>query len=163
MSSRPGTDGRRPASEIAEGLWDRFLFLDAGLTKSLRKISFPLIRMSLAVVFLWFGFLKIFDVSPASDLVSRTVYWVDASWFVPFFGVVEVVIGFALLIGRGLRLVLPVFAAQMLGTFLVLIVLPDVAFRQGNPLLLTIEGEFVVKNLVFAVGGARRGGPSPAT
>jgi putative oxidoreductase len=153
MSSRPGADDMRPASEIAKALWDRFLFLDARLTKNLRRISLPLIRVSLAVVFLWFGFLKIFDVSPAADLVSRTVYWVDASWFVPFLGVVEVVIGFALLVGRGLRLVLPVFAAQMLGTLLVLVVLPEVAFRQGNPLLLTIEGEFVLKNLVLLSAG----------
>lgn len=104
-------------------------------------------------MFLWFGFLKIFDVSPVSDLVSRTVYWVDPGWFVPFLGVIEVVIGLGLLIGRGLRLVLALFAAQMLGTFLVLVVLPEVAFREGNPLLLTTEGEFVVKNLVLLSAG----------
>ena len=129
------------------------MLLDARLRNGLRRISLPLMQMSLAVVFVWFGLLKIFDVSPASDLVARTVYWVDASWFVPFLGVVEVVIGVALLVGRGLRLVLPVFAAQMLGTFLVLVVLPEVAFRRGNPLLLTIEGEFVVKNLVLLSAG----------
>jgi putative oxidoreductase len=28
-------------------------------------------------------------------------------------------------------------------------VLPDVTFRDGNPFLLTVEGEFVVKNLVL--------------
>jgi putative oxidoreductase len=37
----------------------------------------------------------------------------------------------------------------MLGTFLTFIVLPDVTFRDGNPFLLTVEGEFVVKNLVL--------------
>lgn len=153
MSNRPGADDMRPASEISKAWWDRFLFLDTRLRRGLRRISLPLMRMSLAVVFVWFGLLKIFDVSPASDLVARTVYWVDASWFVPFLGVVEVMIGVALLVGRGLRLVLPVFAAQMLGTFLVLIVLPEVAFRRGNPLLLTIEGEFVVKNLVLLSAG----------
>jgi uncharacterized membrane protein YkgB len=112
-----------------------------------------MMRISLGIVFLWFGFLKIFDVSPVSDLVARTVYWVDPSWLVPFLGVTEVVIGTALLIGRGLRLVLPLFAAQMLGTFLVLVVLPDLSFREGNPLLLTTEGEFVVKNLVLLSAG----------
>ena len=41
----------------------------------------------------------------------------------------------------------------MVGTFLVLIFQPEVAFRAGNPLLLTVEGEFVVKNLVLLTAG----------
>jgi uncharacterized membrane protein YkgB len=49
----------------------------------------------------------------------------------------------------GLRLVLLVLALQMLGTFLVFALLPDVTFQDGNPLQLTIEGEFVLKNLVL--------------
>jgi uncharacterized membrane protein YkgB len=49
--------------------------------------------------------------------------------------------------------VLVLFALQMIGTFLVLITQPDVAFQHGNPLLLTTEGEFVVKNLVLLSAG----------
>jgi putative oxidoreductase len=90
---------------------------------------------------------------PCRISFSRTVYWVDASWSVPFLGVVEVLIGSGLLIGRGLRLVLPLFATLMLGTFLVLLVRPEIAFQDGNPLLLTTEGEFVVKNLVLLSAG----------
>lgn len=29
---------------------------------------------------------------------------------------------------------------------------PDVAFAHGNPLLLTVEGEFVIKNIVLLSG-----------
>jgi hypothetical protein len=43
--------------------------------------------------------------------------------------------------------------AQLLGTFLVLLVQPEVAFQDGNPLLLTVEGEFVIKNLVLITAG----------
>src|SRR4030067_873882 len=50
---------------------------------------------------------------------------------------------------RPLRVTLGLFALQMMGTFLVLVVQPDVAFQDGNPLLLTVEGEFVIKNLVL--------------
>jgi uncharacterized membrane protein YkgB len=74
-------------------------------------------------------------------------------WFVPLLGVFEVLVGVGLLLGRGLRLVLVLFALQMVGTFLVLVVQPDVAFQHGNPLLLTTEGEFVVKNLVLLSAG----------
>jgi hypothetical protein len=30
-----------------------------------------------------------------------------------------------------------------------LVVQPGIAFQDGNPLLLTVEGEFVIKNLVL--------------
>jgi hypothetical protein len=45
------------------------------------------------------------------------------------------------------------FWAQMAGTFLVLIVHPSLSFQEGNPLLLTVEGEFVIKNLVLMAAG----------
>ena len=41
----------------------------------------------------------------------------------------------------------------MLGTFLVFLLLPDLTFQDGNPLLLTTEGEFVLKNLVLLSAG----------
>ena len=41
----------------------------------------------------------------------------------------------------------------MVGTFLVFVVLPDVAFLDGNPLKLTVEGEFVLKNLFLLTAG----------
>lgn len=50
-------------------------------------------------------------------------------------------------------MILLLFAAQMLGTFLTAIVLPHVVFRDGNPLLLTVEGEFILKNLVLLAAG----------
>jgi uncharacterized membrane protein YkgB len=46
-----------------------------------------------------------------------------------------------------------VFFLQMAGTFLVFVMRPDVAFQDGNPLLLTVEGEFVVKNLILMAAG----------
>lgn len=105
------------------------------------------------MVFVWFGILKVADVTPVADLVANTVYWFDPSWFVPFLGTLEILIGLGLIFGRFMRLVLLVFALQMLGTFLVFVVQPEVAFRHGNPFLLTVEGEFVTKNLVLLSAG----------
>jgi len=73
--------------------------------------------------------------------------------YVPFLGVWEVAVGLGLLVGVALRLVLLLFWLQLAGTFLVLVVRPDIAFQAGNPFLLTTEGEFVVKNLVLIAGG----------
>jgi putative oxidoreductase len=132
---------------------DRFDYLDDRVIGVLARWAIPLLRVSLGAVFLWFGSLKIARVSPVADLVARTVYWVDPSWFVPVLGAVEVAIGAGLLTGRVLRTVLALFWLQMLGTFLVLVIQPEVAFQRGNPLLLTVEGEFVVKNLVLLSAG----------
>lgn len=129
---------------------DRF---DSMITAFLRRWSIPALRISLAIVFIWFGAMKIFDVTPVADLVARTVYWFDPSWVVPVLGVFEVIVGLGLLFRIALRMVLGLFALQMLGTFLVLALLPDVSFENGNPLLLTVEGEFVVKNLVLLSAG----------
>lgn len=123
--------------------------IDEALLPVLRRWSVPFLRISLAVVFIWFGALKIFGTTPVRDLVASTVYWVDPDWFVPALGVVEALVGLGLLFRVGLRLVLAVLFAQLVGTFLVFVLLPEIAFQEGNPLSLTTEGEFVVKNLVL--------------
>jgi len=123
--------------------------VDAKLVPFLRTAAVPLLRISLGIVFVWFGALKVFDISPVSALVARTVYWVDPDLFVPALGALEMFVGLMLLVGRAMRLTLFLFVTQMLGTFLTFFVLPEVTFRDGNPLLLTVEGEFVVKNLVL--------------
>jgi uncharacterized membrane protein YkgB len=127
--------------------------IDDTVVRFLRRWSIVVLRVSVAVVFIWFGALKVFDVTPVADLVGDTVYWVDPDWFVPLLGVFEIAVGMGLLVRRYLRTVLGLFALQMVGTFLVLVVQPEVAFQDGNPLLLTVEGEFVVKNLVLLSAG----------
>jgi len=119
----------------------------------LRRWGVPSLRVSLAIVFIWFGALKILGVSPVVDLVASTVYWVDPDWFVPALGVVEVLVGLGLLFNRFIRAVLLVLALQMVGTFLVFFLLPDIAYQDGNPLKLTVEGEFILKNLVLLAAG----------
>jgi putative oxidoreductase len=126
---------------------------DRTLRRLLGRASPILLRISLGIVFVWFGALKVAGASAVGGLVATTVPFLDSAWFVPVLGVVEIVIGVAFATGRLLRVVLPVFAAHMAGTFLVLITLPDVAFEGGNPLVLTTVGEFVLKNLVLLTAG----------
>ena len=132
------------------GAADRF---DTKAVTWLSRWSIPLLRVSLGVVFVWFGALKVLDITPVSDLVGNTVYWVDPDWFVPVLGLAEIVIGVGLILGVWLRTVLALFLLQMAGTFLVLVILPEVAFSDGNVFKLTVEGEFVVKNLVLLTAG----------
>lgn len=147
----------RSPADTAERAWRRFERLDAKVLALLERFALPLLRLSLGIVFVWFGILKITGQTPVGELVADTVFWLDPDLFVPLLGVFEVLVGVGLLFGRGLRLVLALFALQMIGTFLVLVVQPDVAFQNGNPLMLTTEGEFVVKNLVLLSAGVMIG------
>jgi len=127
--------------------------VDEQMVRFMRAYGIRFIRLSLAVVFIWFGLLKVVGKSPVADLVARTVYWVRPELFVPFLGIWEIVIGLGLLLRRALRLTLLLFWLQLAGTFLVIVLRPDIAFQGGNPLLLTTEGEFVIKNLVLIASG----------
>jgi putative oxidoreductase len=118
-----------------------------------RPYSLILLRMSLGVVFVWFGALKVAGATPVADLVAATVPWMDRTWFVPLLGVIEMLLGIALFAGRRLTLVGFALAVHLAGTFLVLLMQPQVAFQDGNPMLLTTVGEFVVKNLVLISAG----------
>lgn len=106
-------------------------------------------RLSLTLVFIWFGVLKMLGSSPVADLVSATLPWADPHVVVPVLGGLEAVLGIALLLGRAQRAVLLILSAHLAGTFLTFIMAPRLTMQHGNPLLLTADGEFVVKNLVL--------------
>jgi len=127
--------------------------LDRAIVAFMNAWGIRLLRLALAVTFIWFGALKVLDVSPVADLVAQTVYWLPAAWVVPLLGWWEIAVGLGLLFRFALRLTLLFFFFQMAGTFLVLILHPDLSFQNGNPLLLTVLGEFVVKNLVLLSAG----------
>ena len=119
-----------------------------------------LLRVSVGLVFIWFGALKTAGISPAQELVARTVYWLPPEAFVPFLGWWEVLIGVSLLIRPLARVAIALLFLQMPGTFLPLVLLPDVCFT-SIPFGLTIEGQYIVKNLVLisaaiVVGGTVR-------
>lgn len=137
--------------------------LDRAMIAFMAAYGTRLLRVTVAVVFIWFGALKVAGRSPVGDLVAQTVYWLPPAFFVPFLGWWEVVVGIGLLFGVALRLVLLLFWLQMAGTFLVLVLRPGLAFQGGNPLLLTVIGEFVIKNLVLIAAGLVIGSTVPRT
>lgn len=120
-----------------------------------------LLRISIGIIFIWFGGLKLFEgMSPAEELVKRTVYFFDPDVFFPILGVWEVLIGVGLLFRPLIRAALFLLFLQMPGTMLPLILLPDACFT-SIPFGLTLEGQYIIKNLVLisaalVVGGTVR-------
>ena len=122
------------------------------------------LRISLGIIFIWFGLLKVYGLSPANDLIAHTVYWFKPEVFIPILGWWEVAIGVGLLVRPLIRVALFLLFLQMPGTMLPLILLRDVCFSQF-PFGLTIEGQYIIKNLVLVsaaivVGGTVRGAKS---
>ncbi len=131
--------------------------VDRAIAGWMRRHGFLLLRVSLAVVFIWFGALKPLGLSPASELVARTVWWVDPGWFVPFLGWWEVAIGVCLLIRPLLRVAIMLLILQMPGTILPLFILPEVTWVRA-PYAPTVEGQYIIKNLVLIAAAIVVGG-----
>ena len=123
--------------------------LDIFITKFMSKWGITFLRYSLGLIYIWFGILKPFGLSPAQELVENTVYWFDnPKTFVPILGWWEVVIGLTMCIKPLIRVSIFLLFIQMPGTFLPLILLPEVCFS-NFPLGLTLEGQYIVKNLII--------------
>jgi uncharacterized membrane protein YkgB len=127
--------------------------LEAQLSRFCERVGPAALRLALAVTFVWFGALKVANASPVADVVARVIPLAPARFIVPALGAFEVALGLALLSRRTLPVALVAFFLHMIGTFSVLFRLPALAFRDGNPLLLTTLGEFVLKNIVLLSAG----------
>jgi uncharacterized membrane protein YkgB len=133
---------------------------DARVAGWMGRYGIPMLRWSLGVVFVWFGILKPWGLSAADNLVRRTVYWFDPDWFIPVLGWWEVAIGVGLIVRPLNRIAILLLLLQMPGTMLPLFLLPEVCFERV-PWAPTLEGQYIIKNLVLisaaiVVGGTVR-------
>ena len=125
---------------------------DSLLIERLNIWSLPVLRVSLGIVFIWFGALKPFGDSPANEVITKTIYWFDPDIFIPILGYWEMLIGICLLYTPLIRFGLFLLALQMPGTFLPLVLRPEICFIEV-PFNLTLEGQYIIKNLVL-IGAA---------
>ncbi len=123
--------------------------VDALLLTFLRRWSIPALRLALGLIFIWFGALKIFGSSPVMLLIQETFTFLPIHLFVLILGGWEMLIGLGIILKRALRCVLILLGTHLIGTFVALWLNPNHFFVQGFPLVLTADGEFVMKNLVF--------------
>ena len=127
--------------------------LDAWLTEWMARCGIALLRVGLGIIFFWFGALKLFPGwSPAEDLVRNTVYFVSPDLFIPVLAVWEMAIGLGLITGLFMRTTLLLLFLQMPGTALPMLVLPGEVWH-SFPFGLTLEGQYIVKNLVLIAAG----------
>lgn len=138
---------------------DRF---DRRVTHWMAKNSLGILRVSLGIVFFWFGFLKFFPgLSPAQDLATRTIERISFGLVQPALSL-PLLAGWESLIGLGLifaghggwpmRATLLLLFLQMLGTITPLFLFPGEVFTRV-PYAPTLEGQYIIKNLVLIAAG----------
>lgn len=135
--------------------------IDKQIAKWMNRWSIPAIRISFGIIFIWFGILKPFDVSSAESLLKATVVWLPFGtpefWLIAI-GWWEVAIGVTFLFPRTTKIAIALLFLQMFGTFMPLFFLPEVTFQNGNPLTPSLEGQYIIKNVMIISAALVLGG-----
>lgn len=142
--------------------------VDVDITKWMARYGVVLLRISLGIIFFWFGFLKFFPgMSPAEDLAVRTISklsfdLIPGNVSILILATWECLIGLGLLSGKFLRATLLLLLLQMVGAATPILIFPQEVFT-AIPYAPTLEGQYIIKNLVLVsaglvIGATVRGG-----
>ena len=116
-----------------------------------RRAIILISRVSLFVIYFWFGLLKVLGTSPANPLVEklleRTLPFLTFDQFIVGLGVFEMAIGFLFLTGLFHRITLLLFTVHMVTTFMPLFLLMPVTW--ASPWVPTLEGQYIIKNIAL--------------
>lgn len=142
--------------------------MDSYITRWMARWGILLLRISVGIVFFWFGVLKFFPaLSPAEALATQTIETlsfglIGAALSLPILATWEVLIGLGLITGKLMRVTILLLFAQMVGTVTPLFLFPSETFTQF-PIAPTLEGQYIIKNIVLVsagivIGATVRGG-----
>ena len=128
------------------------------ITNFMQKYGIVFLRISVGIVFLWFGILKFFpNVSPAQGIATETINTLTfgimpQKMALIILAIWETLIGIGLIYGKYLRLILFLLFTQMLGTLTPLVIFPSETFTYF-PFVPTLEGQYIIKNLILISAG----------
>lgn len=141
---------------------------DQTITRWMARNGILFLRISIGLIFIWFGALKFFPgASPAEQLAGSSIELltfglVPAYIGLPILAAWECLIGIGMFFFRTMRFTILLLYVQMVGTFSPVFLMPDIVFG-SVPFVLTIEGQYIVKNVVviasaLVIGATVRGG-----
>lgn len=122
------------------------------------KHSVTLLRVSIGIVFFWFGIQKFFPgMSSAEDLATRTIEVMTFGLIEQSVGMFllafwEVIIGITFIFGIYMRIAIPLLLLQMIGTITPLFFFPEETFTVA-PVIPNIIGQYIIKNIVLIAAG----------
>jgi len=129
----------------------QLLAFDEKIIAISRQLFVPLARIAFFVVFFYFGFLKVIDVSPASPLaealVGRTIGLEYFDVLYLMLALIECVIGVLFLIPKATRVVIPLLFFHLLIVCSPILLVPDMAWASW--FVPSLEGQYIIKNIVL--------------
>ncbi len=146
-----------------QSLRKQFDAIDIQITRWMAQHGITLLRISMGVVFFWFGALKLVPgLSPAEPLIRASITFFPMNIFLPILAIWEMAIGLGFVTGKLMRLTILLLFLQMPGTVSPVFLRPDLVWT-NFPFALTLEGQYIVKNMVLisaalVVGATVRGG-----
>src|ERR1051326_3540889 len=139
------------ASTAGQTIISKYRKIELALIEWLERYQVLLARLALVVVYVWFGGLKLFGLSPANAMVrslqARTLPFLSFDQFIILFALFEMLIGVLFMIPKATRVAIVLFAAHMLTTTMPLLLLPEMTWQKI--LVPTMEGQYIIKNVVL--------------
>ncbi len=125
----------------------------SGKPNVVNQLSLHFVRISVGLVYAWFGILKFFpSLSPAESLAKRTLeslsfYLIPGDFSYLLLAIMETAIGICFLLNRGVQIAVYVAIGHIVMTFSPMVILPGEVFN--NYFIPTLVGQYILKNFVL--------------
>ena len=125
------------------------------LSQLMNRIAYPFLRIAMGLVLVWIGGLKFVDPSPVVGLIGASPFaFLASNGFVYLLGAGEVVVGLLLWANIQVKYVAVLTMGLFVGTLAILILTPKVAYGDAGFPLLSLPGEFLLKDIVLMAASA---------
>ena len=133
---------------LPDAMWTKLKEIDAALAELFRRYAHGVHRVSLGVLYVWFGLLKPLGHETATSLLAHTIYWGDPEIMVLVLGWWEVVIGLCLMARPLIRIAVYLLTLRLPGILLAFLLEPEILFA-SFPLAPTPEGQYLIKGFTL--------------
>jgi uncharacterized membrane protein YkgB len=125
------------------------------LSQLMNRIAYPFLRITMGLVLVWIGGLKFVDPSPVVGLIGASPFaFLASNGFVYLLGAAEVVVGLLFWANIQVKYVAILNMGLFVGTIAILILTPKVAYGDAGFPLLSLPGEFLLKDTVLMAASA---------
>ena len=129
-------------------MWQTIRDIDTALIHFFRRYGHRAHRISLGVLYIWFGLLKPLGHTTTTSLLAHTIYWGDPDTMVLVLGWWEVLIGVCLIVRPLVRIAVFFLALRLPGILLAFVLEPTTLFVTF-PFAPTPEGQYLIKDLTL--------------
>jgi len=128
--------------------------MESKATTWLTQNAMNLLRISIGIIYVWFGALKFFpNLSPADQLAKDTIYLITFGLIpndisILLLALWETALGIVLILGVWRHVAFYILLLHMICTFVPLFFFEDISFTD-TPYAFTLVGQYIMKNLII--------------